>query len=57
MNVVGGTADEKAAYLQTLKNALKASGPDAFPKALLKKILGYSENSFTRQVAISVLHG
>lgn len=55
VNVVGGTAEEKSAYISQLKNVLKASGPDAFPKELLKKILGYSEDPTTKQVAISIL--
>lgn len=55
VNVVGGTAEEKSAYISQLKNVLKASGPDAFPKELLKKILGYSQEPMTKQVAISIL--
>ncbi len=55
VNVVGGTAEEKATYLMNLKNVLKASGPDAFPKPLLKAIYGHSTNPDTKQVAISIL--
>jgi len=55
VNVVGGTPEEKAAYISQLKNVLKATHPSEMPKALLERIYHYSWQTEHQHLALSVL--
>lgn len=55
INVIGGTPDEKAAYLTSLKKVLKATHPSEMPKSLLRRIYDYTENSAQQHLCLSVL--